>query len=411
MVKSFENLTRDEVLVRSSEHVFSTGIDDSAGALCKANMKYGLAKFHYLQDSLGLDPDATFIGAPDATVTRNIHRWSQGFGYGGKASWGDGSEKLVVLDAMPNACGMLVGTLDGLPEIDSLLERVNSVLTSDEVIDGIPIQWDFAVGNHFIDLFRYKPISPEDKIPHRYAFIIHGSVPELKGDNVSKFRFGLYHHKSVTLREMAEIVSTPFGDVRVLTDANAERYLEFNEFAIELSKKKRERAASLLFDDYTEVSSPIHQGLLNMNEIALGCHYIKEQKQGALFPLALRADIPAYLVQGIPNFKEEIIEHLGFAKRAEKHGVMNRLLEADILPHGGGYVFPSLLGVSKVIEKAGNSRYFVVDVATGHEAEKVFSSPRELQFSYRGKQVVNRSVDLELCKVVAQLMPRIVLKV
>jgi len=411
MVQPFENLTRDEVLSRSLEHIFSMGMNDSAGALCKANMKYGLAKIHYLQNSLGLDPDATFIGAPDATVTRNTHRWSYGFGYGGKISWGDGREKLVVLDSMPNACGMLVGSLDKKPATDMLIERVSGIQTSDDSIEGIQIQWDFAVGNHFVDLYRYKSVLPDEESPSQYAFIIHGSVPELKGDNDSKFGFGLYPHKSETLREMAEIIDTPFGDIRILTGDDADRYLELHSFAVELSRKKREKAAGILFEGYTEICSPVHQGLLNLNEAILGCHCMNDEKSDALFPLALRADIPAYLMRGVPSLKEEAIEHLGFARRAQKHGVMNRLLDANILPHGGGYSFPTILGVNKVIETADNIRYFVVDVETGHETEEIFSNPRELEFSYRGKQVVNRSVELELCEIVAQLVPRVVLKV
>ena len=326
-------------------------------------------------------------------------------------SWGDGREKLVVLDSMPNVCGMLVGSLDKKPATDMLIERVSGIQTSDDSIEGIQIQWDFAVGNHFVDLYRYKSVLSDEERPSQYVFIIHGSVPELKGDNDTKFGFGLYYHKSEALREMAEIVDTPFGEVRVLTGDNADRYLELHNFAVELSRKKREKAAGILFEGYTEISNPIHQGLLNLNEIILGCHCMTDEKSDALFPLALRADIPAYLVRGLPNLKEEIIEHSGFARRAQKHGVMSRLLDANILPHGGGYAFPAILGVNKVIETVDNIRYFVVDVETGHETEEIFSNPRELEFSYRGKQVVNRSVELELCEIVAQLVPRVVLKV
>ncbi|GAG91421.1 unnamed protein product, partial [marine sediment metagenome] len=37
------------------------GLGDSGSKLCKANMKYGLAKIHYWQESLGITPKATFI--------------------------------------------------------------------------------------------------------------------------------------------------------------------------------------------------------------------------------------------------------------------------------------------------------------------------------------------------------------
>ncbi|MHA2083826.1 MAG: hypothetical protein ACXABD_08740, partial [Candidatus Thorarchaeota archaeon] len=349
------------------------------------------------------EPDATFIGAPDATITRNLKRWNGGFGYGGKLAWGDGSSDLLILDSMPNACGMLIGGLETLPDLDSLLEKVNSMLTHEEVIDGIPIQWDFAVGNHFIDLFRYKSTTEDSDFLHNYAFIIHGSVPELKGDN--------YVHKSKMLEDMVEKVNTPYGDIHMLAGDDAKQYLSLNNYACELSKKKRLRAAEELFGDFVEISNPIHQGLISMNEHLLGCQDTKDISTGGLFPIALRSDLPAYLVQGHLSYDDEVIENLGFTKRAEKYGVMNRLLEANILPHGGGYGFPSIIGVSKVIEMNNETRYFVTELATGQESEKIFSNPREIQFSYRGKEVLKRTLDLGLCSIVAHLIPRTVLKV
>jgi hypothetical protein len=116
-------------------------------------------------------------------------------------------------------------------------------------------------------------------------------------------------------------------------------------------------------------------------------------------------------VQGKPNFDEETLEHLGFTKRAEKHDVAHRLLKANILPHGGGYKFPSILGINRVIESSNGTRYYVTDMSTGHESEEVFSNPRELEFTYRGREVVRRAVDLHMCEIVARLMPRFVLKI
>jgi len=43
-------------------------------------MKFGLAKIHYTQYKLGMEPNATFISAPDETVTRNKVRWESGIG-------------------------------------------------------------------------------------------------------------------------------------------------------------------------------------------------------------------------------------------------------------------------------------------------------------------------------------------
>ncbi|MHA1950788.1 MAG: hypothetical protein ACW987_13065 [Candidatus Thorarchaeota archaeon] len=404
-------LSREEILTRASKHIFSTGLDDSAHRLCVENMKYGLAKIHFTQNKLGLEPNATFVGAPDATITRNVRRWSNGVGYGGKLSWGEGSDKLVILDTMPNACGMFVGGLPELPDMRDLLGRINDLLSEPEVIDGIKVDWDFAVSNHFIDIYKVNPSTTNQNLQHEYAFIIHGSAPELKGDNDTKFKFGLYHHNSSILRELADSIETPFGDIRILTEDAAQKYLEFYEFAASLSIKKRRLAADFLFEDYGEICNPIHQGLLNLNEIALGCHIVDKESDNTIFPIALRADLPAYLLEGIPNLNDEVIEYLGFEKRARKFGVLERLTNANILPHGGGYDFPHLLRVKQVLEESNNQRYFVTDMGTGHDSEMVFKIPRELQFSYRGRQVLARTLELGLGTVVANLMPRIVLKV
>ncbi|MFW9964223.1 MAG: hypothetical protein ACFFCX_11700 [Candidatus Sifarchaeia archaeon] len=407
----FKDLTRRQMLKRAEEHIFSSGLQDSANALCVANMKYGLAKFHWVQNQHSLEPDATFVSAPDATVTRNVRRWQSGLGYGGKLSWGDGKQKIVFLDAMPNACGMLAGGLEKLPPMDTLIESISNVLSTDEVIDGVQIDWDFAVSNHFIDLFRYKPVDNSVEPEFNYVFIIHGSVPELKGDNDTSFGFGLYRHRSKNLENMAEEFDTPFGKTWAVTDENASEYLRLNDFACELSMKKRVKAAETIFGDFTEICNPIHQGLLNMNEHLLGCQDINDKDSNSLLPIALRADLPAYLVRGHPNFDEDIIEHLGFTRRAEKHNVKHRLLNANILPHGGGYKFQSILGIEQVIEASNGTRYYITDMATGHESRKVFSNPRELEYTYRGREVVRRTLDLQMCEIVARLMPRIVLKI
>lgn len=93
------------------------GVNDAGMQLCAANVPFGLAKIHWAQKALGIASDATFVGAPDATITRNQRRWSQGFGYGGMYQWTGDS---AVLDLKPNACGMSVGALDATPKLADL---------------------------------------------------------------------------------------------------------------------------------------------------------------------------------------------------------------------------------------------------------------------------------------------------
>ena len=114
-------------LERAKKHIFSTGINDAASRLSQENMKYGLAKIHYVQEGLGMEPNATFITTPDETVTRNIGRWESGISYGGKLSWGGGKENLTILDSLPNACGMLVGSIDKVPKPKELINKIKEL--------------------------------------------------------------------------------------------------------------------------------------------------------------------------------------------------------------------------------------------------------------------------------------------
>jgi hypothetical protein len=367
-------------------------------------MKYGLAKIHWIQEELGYEPNATFISGPDETVSRNVTRWRQGMGYGGKISWGDGKNKFVILDVMPNACGMLVGGLEKLPKPQEIIDKINELMKTEKFIDDIKIKWDFATSNHFIDMYRVERTSDVD-LP-QYAFIIHSGTPELRSENPQGC--GLYLHRSETLKRMAQQISTPFGDLNVVMDKNADEYMKFFEFADTFSKKKRNLAAGILFDDYTEISNTLHQGLINQNEIILGTHNMKANIDKFL-PIALRADLPAYLFKGLKNFDMETIEILGFSKRARKYGVLKRLKNAYILPHGGGYTFNELLNVDQVLE-INSERYFVVDMNNAI-GQKILTELRNIPYSYRGREVIVKTLELKLGESVARLIPEYVLKI
>ncbi len=396
---------KDELLTRAEAHIFSTGLRDGATHLCRVNMKYGLAKIHWVQERLGLKSDATFISTPDMTISRNAARWKSGFGYGGKVTWGDGDLELVILDAKPNTCGMLVGGLDRLPDSSELVYKINKLKDRKEEIDGIEIQWDFHISNHFIDLFWVKPLG-EVKFSE-YVFIIHSAARELRGDN--RKGFGFYYDRSQILRDMAERFDTPFGPLHVLTSSRAKEYYEFYCYAEEYSKQKRILAAEALFGEFELVSNEAHQGLVNMNEILLGCHLLDEKDPECVFPFVLRADLPAYLVKGKPNLGENDIEALGFTRRAKAVGVYNRLKKANIIPHGAGYSLPDLLDVCRVLEYD-DHRYFEVDLLNDRGKE-VLSDVREIPYTYRGRQVVLKTLELNMCELVAKLLPRYVLKI
>lgn len=396
-------MSKRDLLERANDHYFSTGLGDGASCLCRANMQYGLAKIHVVQERFGLDPDAIFISSPDETVTRNVNRWKAGFGYGGRLVWGSGKEKLIILDTMPNACGMLVGGLDELPEIRQLLQHIKDL--QNIYVDDVKIEWDYYRGNHFIDLFKIVNQSPDHNLPE-YAFIVHGSVSELRGE--TEKGLGLYLEKSKSLKERSTLVETKFGPLHVLLDSDAEEYFSFFKYAEFLAEEKRKEIAKEIFGRFTEVCNIAHQLLLNYNVLLLGCHDTKSQ-DACVFPIALRADLPAFLMKGIDNLKDDTMEILGFRKRAERLGVIDTLANANILPHGGGYAFNDFVGVKDVMEIDGE-RYFVLDMKSGM-GNLVCSNVRDLEFCYRGKRVVTRSVELGLGKVAARLIPYWALKV
>jgi hypothetical protein len=398
-------MKREEILHNAKSHCFFVGLNDSGAELCKANAVYGIASIHCVQSQLGITPNATFIATPDMTITRNTGRWQSGFGYGGKISWGHGDTELVILNTKPNACGILLGGLNELPDFEALVEKLHQIETQTIRIDGVEVVWDFYKSNHFIDIFEVKAVSKTDFDLPPYAFAIHGSANEFAGDN--RLGFGLYYDKSKQLYDMADHIHTLFGEFHVVTGGIAEKYFEKYKYVEDFAKRKRKRAAELLFGDFLEISNEPHQGLVNMNEIILGCHNSKNDK--TLFPLTLRADLPAYIVRGKPNLSPESIDLLGFEKRARRLGVYDRLLNANIVPHGGGYILPNILTVNKVIEVNGK-RYFDVEMHNGR-GKKIISEVRELPYDYRGRTVLLRALEIGILNIVAKLIPQCVLKI
>lgn len=395
-------IRKNKLLLRAKEHIFSTGVNDAASRVAQANMQFGLAKMHLMQKKLGMKADATFVSTPDETVTRNAGRWNRGIAYGGKISWGNGKENVLVLDVKPNACGMIVGGLDELPSPKELLKRVYETEKTEHSVKGVPIKWDFNKGNHFIDVFKVDE-SFGLKLPP-YITILHAGCAELKGE--TEHGVGLYHDYSSKLRAMMHTLDTPFGPISYLLGNDVKEFMKFHDFAVYFSNKRRQIAFKEMFDGNVILNKP-HQYMLNKNEIALGCNHIK--KKGDLCPISIRADLPSYLARGKKNLTMDKIKDLGFYHRAQKHGVMNRLLNANLAPHGGGYQFPDALDVTNVFEING-TRFFEMNMAN-EIGKKIIQDVREIQFLYRGRDVMVRTVELGLADIAAKLTPVYVLKI
>ena len=171
-------------LGRARDLIFSTAEMDAAANLCIANMTYGLAKIHMVQESLGHPPDACFVGTPDMTITRNSGRWRAGIGYGGKLSWGDGNRDLLVMDVKPNTCGMLVVGLKERPDVVELTGRLHECTAATE-LDGVRSSGTSAPATISSTSTRPRRRSPQRTCRHvrhpRFRRRIAGEAPTARG--------------------------------------------------------------------------------------------------------------------------------------------------------------------------------------------------------------------------------------
>ena len=399
---SMKSSEKDQLLEQARSYVFSLGLGDIGSKLCRANIIYGLSKIQYMQKELGMEPNATFISGPDETISRNRVHWQDGFGYGGRITWGSGKENLIVLNVLVNACGMILGGLNEEPDVKDLIRRLNALHEEDAYIDDLKIDWDLGKSNHFVDIFKVQATA-EESFPE-YGFVIHSGAPEVKGENPKGM--GLYYHKSKTIMEMCKKIKTPYQNIYYLEGDDAKKYYEFFQFARQFSENRRFYAAEKLFDDHTIISSTMHQTMPNMNEILLGTHDVTNADY---FPVTLRADRPAFIMKPKPNLSDRAIEFLDFKNRAEELGLLDRLKNANILPHGGGYTFPFMKNVKKVMDIDG-TRYFTISMAKS-SSKKVLADLREIQFRYRDEKVIQRALELDLGQVAARLKPLYVLKI
>ena len=397
--------SKESRLQRASEHVFSMGLGDAAAQMSALNMTYGLAKMHHVQEMMGDPPDATFIATPDLTVTRNVERWDAGVGYGGKITWGDGSRPYSFPDVKPNACGMLVGGMNEMPAMEELAHRLHELVAEPAELDGVTIRWDLGEGNHFIDLMAVEPVLRDLDLPP-YAFVLHFSGSELRGEN--PLGMGLYWHDSPDLERRCRTVDTPWGPIHVLDGDDTLAWWEFFQLAADFTRRRRLMVADRIFgccEGYQVIANLHHQGLTGPNSVLLGC---QDTSGGGLVPIMLRESTPGYLFRALPNLAEDVIDVLGWRERAERHGVLDQIRNANVIPHGAGYMLEGVSRVLGVVELEGQ-RYFRVESAEAG-VQILIGSPRDLVYAYRGRRVILRAAECRLGEIAARLEPIYVLK-
>ncbi len=394
----------DKALERAREHCFLAGVGDVGEALCAANMPYGIAKIQHVQAQLGITPDASFIGAPDATVTRNTRRWNQGFGYGGRIQW---SGDFAVLDIKSNACGMIVTELHDVPSNEEITARAERLIREPLMVEGVPVEFDLAESNHFLDLCEVEETYGDAPSARTYA-IIHSSGHEHREHTPAGP--GIYYDASDELRRMAEVRETPWGPLHVLTGERAAEWYGVYTWAQDFSLARREALARALLGPLDVVCNRTHQGLASINDAILGCYTFDDADlaSGQLFPLTLGPELPAYLVRPTPNLDDRTLDETGFGERAARHGLTDRLKHANLLPHGGGYSYAQFAGVHGVVEQGG-LRGFEVSRADG--GREVLQDVRGAAWGYRGDEVRQRMLAMRLGEPVVRTAIRWILRV
>lgn len=390
----------EDLLQHAQASIVSLSTGDAAAQLAEANTAYGLAKIMAAQMSLGLEPRACFIAGPDATITRHAPRWLAGFGYGGRLFW-DFGQPAVVLDVKPNVCGMLVGGLERPPDAAAVGEAVQGLLSDPAKIDGVAIKWDFATGNHFIDVFAAHSMAPDVEVPP-WIFIVHSSCPELRPP--SALGPGLYYDASPDLLAAAQTFDTPWGPLHVLLGSQAAQYLDFHEKALSFAAAKRALAAERLFGEYHTLFNGFHQGLVSGYEMLLGCH---DSLWPYLLPLTLRADLPAYLLRGQPNLRPDLLGSDLLSERTTAYA-RECAARANIVPHGGGYALDGLRRLRRHWA-VGPVRFFDMERDSGASCDLI-TDPTALPMRYRGRQVLLRALEFGLAQPVVRLQPILVVK-
>ena len=413
----------EELFHTASQHLFVAGVGDVAERLSALNMTFGLAKILHYQHSRGVRPDALFIGAPDTTVTRNTNRWLQGMGYGGILQWGG---EFSVLDTKPNGCGVLMGRLPKPLSREAVREKWTAVQREGLKVDAQAIQWDLTTGNHFLELLRPSEKEISWDLPWRGpVFLIHSSGKEYRSE--TPLGPGLYWDRSRRLQELMTRHSTPWGDLLVLEGKEAEAYTRHCAEVHLFQMRRRETLAKALLGEFEVLFHGTHQGMASPGTAVLGCYKFGPKKhphmiQGpevesypTVCPLTLRVDLPVSLMEPLPNFTTEAMEALGWSEAAKRLPSSQRLQQAHILPHGGGTAYP-YLETPWARQKDGTRRFgacvksnldhrkdplsqlqdrsniqFSVD-----RREVEFENPRNLPFSYRGRQVLAKTLQNQM---------------
>ena len=385
-----------DLLTLAQSRIVSFSTNDSSARLSRMNTQYGLGKIIHVLGRRGVPADSVYcVFGPDAGITRNAKRWASGFGYGCLIRWAGAEElgdDILFPEVRPNACGMLVAAVPNVPTPHELLERIQGVKEKRPEINGVPLHWNVGESNHFIEVRQVKDSRWEGVHDGDNVLLIHISPDEFKRE---LYDLEAWQQRGGTWEE------TPLGKIFVLEGPLARDYFAFYKQMDQWGQAKRELVARELFGEIKVISNTTHQGLSATNVMRLGLYDSTDASTNPssepIFPIALRWDLPAYLVRGKPNLTLEQIKRKrnGLVKK----GFVPFLEQINILPHGGGYALPKYMEDCEVIRRE-EARLF--QFVKGDNLY-LMSDPSAMPYKYRGLKVYQRIIDLELCEPVATL--------
>ncbi len=326
-------------LDEAANHHFSTAAGTRASTIGEAIMRVGSAKLLCAMNELGLDLGKyAVIFAPDGTFSMNRVRTRRGFSYGCLMR-ADFEGYLFLHNAMPNGCGYSLAKVnyDGNDEeLRKLLLKARETVADDVQL---------STGNHFAGVYiASDPFTGED-LQERYV-VVHCSG-HVGGEK-------LYDVSWLSTLPGYQKISTPHGDVTVLTDEARKKYLQQFEESNNSNEQNRIAYLDKIFGEgnYSLIASLTHQGLMpNGKEHRLGVQKLLRIP----VPIAFNPEEGIALVIGKENIRPQYLPALiTFNHDGSMDGIDKKLLQtANMVPHGAGYEFKDELK-SITVELANN---------------------------------------------------------
>lgn len=365
----------DDALVRAAEATIDWAARDAAGHAALQLSHYAIARLHALEEALGERPSARCVVGPDSSPSRNPERLASGFTTGGCVAWE--REDLVVLDMLPNCCGMTLARVEISSSVETYFEALSEFAANPPEIDGRRVTVDLNRKNHFMGIFSGEKGD--------YYAVVHCSAPEYRGSHDA--RLGLNWVESAALRDRMKLLETPAGPIRYLLGEDAERFLAVAAEAASFAEVKRRLMLERVFGPATEVVyGALHQGYYRGGRVALGAQVRRPGEGTCVFLLGPFE--PSYLVGSGPEAVDRSAHGSAFSEA--------------MLPHGGGYSWPDIDDVRVRYDRDSG---FLFDLQSGSGTRFITRSLESIPFEYRGRESLDKACEVGMCTVSAKLTP------